>query len=82
MHVHKEHQETPWSKEMEEKTSKVFKDKPSHQKILKEIRGKRLSELTDPVHKAAWIRTYDEAHHPSHFREVTPEGDFAEHVAG
>jgi hypothetical protein len=82
IHVHKEHQETPWSKEMEEKTSKVFKAKPSHQNILKEIRGKRLSELTDPTHKAAWIRTYDEAHHPSHFREVTPEGDFGEHVAG
>lgn len=82
MHVHKEHQETPWSKEMEEKTGKVFKNKPSHQKILKEIRGKRLSELTDPLHKAAWIRTYDEAHHPPHFREITPEGDFAEHVAG
>lgn len=82
MHIHKEHQETPWSKEMEKITGKVFKNKPSHQAILKEIRGKRLSELTDPLHKAAWIRTFDEAHHPSHFREVTPEGDFAEHVAG
>jgi hypothetical protein len=82
MHIHAEHQETPWSKEMEGITSKVFKeDNSEHQEILKEIRGKRLSELQDPVHKAAWIRTYDEAHHASHFREVTPEGDFAEHVA-
>jgi len=81
MHIHKEHQETPWSKDMEAKTSKVFKENnPEHQGILSEIRGKRLSELKDPVHKAAWIRTFDEAHHPSHFREVTPEGDFAEHV--
>lgn len=81
MHIHKEHQETPWSKEMEAKTPKVFKaGNKKHQEILAEIRGKRLADLKDDVHKAAWIRTYDEAHHPSHFREVTPEGDFAEHV--
>jgi hypothetical protein len=81
MHIHKNHQETPWSREMEQTTGKVFKKNEKHQAILQEIRGKRLSDLTDSTHKAAWIRLYDEAHHPSHYREVTPEGDFAEHVA-
>lgn len=81
MHIHKEHQETPWSREMEQTTGKVFKPNKKHQAILDEIKGKRLADLTDPIHKAAWIRLYDEAHHPSHYREVTPEGDFAEHVA-
>ena len=26
------------------------------------VQGKKLSELTDPIDKAVWIRTYDEAH--------------------
>jgi len=82
LHIHREHQETPWSREMEQTTAKVFKKNKKHQAILGEIRGKRLADLSDPVHKAAWIRLYDEAHHPSHYREITPEGEFGDHVVG
>ena len=78
--IHKEHQNTGWSPEMATISSKVFKPEEKHQNILKEIQGKSLGELRNPLHKAAWIRTYDEAHHPRHHRLVTPEGEFAEHA--
>lgn len=81
MHIHKNHQNTGWSPEMEAITKKVFKpEDPEHKRILSSIRGKSLGELTDPLHKAGWIRTYDEAHHPRHHRLITPEGEFAEHA--
>jgi hypothetical protein len=32
------------------------------QKQVAAVQGKKLSELTDPIDKAVWIRTYDEAH--------------------
>ena len=80
MKIHKEHQNTGWSPEMTAISSKVFKPEDStHQNILREVQGKSLGELKDPIHKAAWIRTFDEAHHPRHHRIITPEGEFAEH---
>lgn len=70
-HYHTQ-QDHEWTPEMEHlATHKVLK--PSAKQKGKEdtadlvmihhaIRGKKLSELSDPDHKAAWIRTYDEAH--------------------
>ena len=81
MKIYKEHQNTGWTPEMEAKASKVFEqENEEHQDILKEIRGKALGQLTDPIHKGAWIRTYDEAHHPPRYREITPEGDFGDFI--
>ena len=83
MKVHKDHQNTRWTPEMQTiATQKIFKQTPEHQELLNNITGKTLGELTDPMHKAAWIRTFDEAHHPRHHRLITPEGEFAEHVVG
>ena len=41
-------------------------------KIMDNIRGKSLSELTDPVEKAAWIRLFDEAHNPREYHHIDP----------
>jgi hypothetical protein len=82
MKIHKHHQDTPWSEDMDKITTKVFNPDKKHQEILSNIKGKKLGELSDPIHKAAWIRTYDEAHHPRHHRSITPEGEFGEHVTG
>jgi hypothetical protein len=81
IHIHKEHQNTPWSPEMEKISEKVFKETdPEHQEGLQKIRGKTLAEVEDPTHAAMWIRAFDEAHHPRHYRSITPEGNFGEHV--
>jgi len=83
MKIHKDHQNTGWSPEMEKISSKVFKEEnPNHQSMLNEIRGKTLGELKSLKHKAAWVRAFDEAHHPRHYRLITPEGEFAEHATG
>lgn len=39
------------------------------QKQLAAVQGKKLSELTDPIDKAVWIRTYDEAHSDRTFKD-------------
>jgi hypothetical protein len=39
------------------------------------MRGKKLKDLADPVEKAMWIRTYDEANNPRHHMVVSPEGE-------
>lgn len=80
MKIHKHHQDTSWSEDMDRITPKVFKSSKKHQEILSAIKGKKLGELSDPIHKAAWIRTYDQAHHPRHHRLITPEGEYGEHV--
>lgn len=81
--VHTQHQNTRWTPQMEKITSKVFDDESdNHRSILSNIRGKTYGELNNPLHKAAWIRTYDEAHHARHHRDITPEGEFGEHVTG
>ena len=55
---------------------------PAYKKALKEIRGKTLSEVTDPKHKAIWLRIYDETYNDRRHRIVTPEGDFADWARG
>jgi hypothetical protein len=42
--------------------------------LLPSIKSKRLDDLETPEQKAAWIRLYDEAHNPSHFRMLAPDG--------
>jgi len=45
------------------------------QVLIKGLKGKRFSDLTDPAEQAIWLRMYDEAHNPRSFREITPEGE-------
>lgn len=47
---------------------------------FKKIQGKRLSELTDPIEQAMWIRLYDETNNPRSFRSITPEGDYGDFI--
>lgn len=42
--------------------------------LIKAISGKTLGELTDPLEKAAWIRTYDTAYNPQNYHIFQPDG--------
>ena len=61
LHIYHEKKNEPWSAKMEQTAGRIWKEK--HSPILEQIRGRSLGELDDPIHKAMWIRTYDEAHH-------------------
>jgi hypothetical protein len=50
--------------------------------IFARIRGKSLSDLTDPVDQALWIRLYDEAHNPRTHELILPEGDIGNLAKG
>ena len=64
-----------WSSEMDGVVGKIFDaSKPEHERLLANIAGKRLDELTDPVEKAAWARAYDTAHSKRHYNIYAPDG--------
>lgn len=42
--------------------------------LVKNLKDKKLSDLDDPIEKAAWIRLYDEAHNPRSYNEIAPDG--------
>jgi hypothetical protein len=42
--------------------------------LINAISGKTLGELTSPLFKAAWIRTYDTAHNPQNYHIFQPDG--------
>jgi len=42
--------------------------------LIQNLKGKSLSDLSDPVEKAAFVRIYDEAHNPREFHELAPDG--------
>lgn len=78
--IHTHHANDTWTPEMDVAAQRFLKqDKKAHQAGYNAIRGKTLSQISDPVHAAMWVRAFDEAHHPRHYRVITPEGDFAEH---
>ena len=70
----------PMTPEMEAKGKELATNKnskgeltnPKLKGILKKIKGKSLSEITDPVEKAAWVRVYDEAHNSRDFQRIDP----------
>jgi hypothetical protein len=56
-----------------------------NQELFRRIAGKTLSQLQAPDERALWIRLYDEAHNPRHYRVMSPEGllgDFARNADG
>lgn len=62
--IHSSQQNHAWDKDMEARRLELIK-RPTlsaYKDVLKSIKGQKLSALTDPVAKAAWIRIYDEAH--------------------
>lgn len=55
--------------------SAVFQKKDAAYAVIRNaIAGKTLGELKDPTLKAAWIRTYDEAHNPQTYPLFMPDG--------
>lgn len=56
--------------------------KPQYADAVAGLKGKSLSEITNPVERAMWVRTYDEAHNPRGFRVTTPEGEFVGEAKG
>jgi hypothetical protein len=42
--------------------------------IVKNIKDKSLSDLKDPLDKAAWVRLYDEAHNSRSYDNIAPDG--------
>ena len=52
----------------------------ANQRVFDAIRGKRLSDLTDPLDQALWIRLYDEAHNPRNYRSLSPEGNIGDYI--
>lgn len=65
-----------WDSAMSDIANVIY-GKPQYKPLLDAISGKRLEELTDPVEKAMWIRTHDQAHNPREHFIVTPEGEFS-----
>jgi len=68
-------QKAVWDASMDE-MAKVIWSKPQYAPMVDAIRGKTLSEITDPGLKAMWLRTYDQAKLPREHQIVSPEGDF------
>lgn len=52
------------------------------ERMVAEMQGKTLAELTTDDHRAIWIRAFDEAHNERSFREILPEGEFGSKVTG
>src|SRR5215469_11182352 len=65
-------QDHSWDSDMDRRAKEIWK--PKDAALLSGIKGKKLSELSDPILKAMWIRTYDEAHHDRHFDALSPDG--------
>jgi hypothetical protein len=66
-------QKSGWTDAMEAVAQRIWmndRNRPIHMAI----KDKKLSQLEDIDHIAAWIRTYDEAHNPNSYQTVEPEG--------
>lgn len=68
-------QNEAWSDEMTATAARIF-GKPQYKELVERISGTTLSQHSNPVDIAAWIRTYDEAHNERGHRIVSPEGFF------
>jgi uncharacterized protein len=76
--AYKTQQQTPWSDEMTKVARDIFRT-PVNKKLLAKIKGKSLGELSDPVEKGAWIRTFvDATDKDRSYRRVNPDGTFGE----
>lgn len=81
-------QDHRWDATMQKTSDRIWKpsDKapPTKQaildKLVSDIKGKTLGELTDPTNKAMWIRTYDEAQGNPSFKQFLPDGSLGETV--
>jgi hypothetical protein len=78
------HRDEAWDDDMTATGAAIWKakhdppsdaDKANRAAFQTVMTGKKTySELTDPIDKAVWVRTYDEAHSDRHFDELSPDG--------
>jgi len=73
----------PWSEEMTNVAKRyptfVATEKNSpNKRIWESIKGKSYQDLETIEQKAMWVRAYDQAHNPSTYRALTPEGDIGD----
>jgi hypothetical protein len=70
-----ERQNFRWSRDMTATASLIYAD-AKYQEDVGAISGKSLADLDgDAYLQAMWLRTYDQAHNPSSFSIVSPEGE-------
>ena len=65
----------PWSAKMTATANRIF-GKPQYADDMGLITGKSLSQLSDPVQKAMWVRIYDETYNPRTHRDANTDGRF------
>jgi hypothetical protein len=70
-----EQQDMRWNQEMQETADRIFPQE-NYPELREAVEGKKLGELTNPVEKAMWVRTYDQTYNSRALRIVTPEGFF------
>jgi hypothetical protein len=69
-------QHETWTPQMQEVAERIYQS--NHLKLLhRQVQGKRLRDLSDPVQKAAWIRAYDQAHNDRSYPAYRPDGSTA-----
>jgi hypothetical protein len=66
----------PFSDEMLKKAKDLTAEgsNAAMKSLLKNIKGKTLAEVKDPLERAAWIRLYDEAHNSRSYNNIAPNG--------
>jgi phage-related protein (TIGR01555 family) len=84
LHHQKDQAFTPqskrWAENYVEKVRGEGKDKEAAaiEQTIASFAGKKLSDIKDPLHRALWVRSYDQAHNDRTYPVVTPEGAPAE----
>lgn len=68
------HADRAWDPGMSETLGNIFGGE-KYGALRAAVEGRRLSDLSDPVERAAWIRTYDQTHNDSAFPITSPRGD-------
>jgi hypothetical protein len=80
-------QDYVWDAAMTKKAKEIF-GAPQYRISVAKAKGKKLSDLYDKkldpddalLVRALWLRVYDEAINPYHYRVIAPEGDIGEFV--
>lgn len=72
--IYKNKQNFEWSPEMQTKAAQLSARSPDLATAMKDITGKKLSDLDNPYDKAAWIRVYDESHNGRTMPNYAPDG--------
>lgn len=67
-------QDHRWDEAMTKRVGEI-EAMAKYPEVIKAVEGKTYGELTDGLHKAFWIRAYDETHNPRTYPIISPEGN-------